>query len=215
MSNRRALPIILLSTAFLLVIVCLSFARTSHREYKDAKMEDCRECHGGSGVADNHGAFFVSEHRLLAQKASSNCADCHPQSYCLDCHNGGNVDTGLRNSVSRRGEYMPRTHRSDFISIHPIKASDNLQNCYRCHEAAFCSDCHNRQIQRNRAGMRFKGFNGRADHIPVFDSPGVLNAGWVSFHSGEARRNLQSCQSCHPQKADCTNFLCHPNLGGR
>jgi hypothetical protein len=215
MINRRAIQIILLSAAFLLVIVCLSFARTSHREYKDAKLEDCRECHGGSGVADNHGAFFMNEHRLLAQKASSNCADCHQQSFCLDCHNGGNIETDLRKSLSRRGESMPKTHRSDFISIHPVKAADNLQTCNRCHEPKFCSDCHTRQIQRNRPGMSIQRFDARSNHIPVFDSPGVLNAGWVSYHSGQARRNLQSCQGCHPQKADCTNFLCHPNLRGR
>jgi hypothetical protein len=205
----------LLSTAFLLVIVCLSFARTDHREYQDAKRDDCRDCHSGSGVADNHGAFFMKDHRLLAQKASSNCADCHQQSFCLDCHHGGGIETDLRKSLSRRGESMPKTHRSDFISLHPVKAADNPQNCYRCHESSFCSDCHTRQIQRNRGGMSFKRFGAQPTHIPVFDSPGVLNAGWVSFHQREARRNLQSCQGCHPQKGDCTNFLCHPNLKGR
>ena len=215
MLNRRAWKIVSLSAAFLLVIVCISFAATNHREYKDAKLEDCRDCHSGSGVADNHGAFFLSEHRLLALKASSNCADCHQQSFCLDCHNGGGIETDLQKSLSRRGEYMPKTHRSDFISIHPVKAASDPQNCYRCHEATFCSDCHGRQIQRNRAGMSIKPFDSRATHIPVFDSPGVLNAGWTAFHSGEARRSLQSCQGCHPQKADCTNFLCHPNLKGR
>lgn len=212
---NRVWRIILLSAGFLLMVVCLSFARTSHREYRDAKPEECRECHGGSGVADNHGAFFKTEHRLLAQKASNNCADCHEQSYCLDCHNGGNIDTDLRKSLSRRGEYMPKSHRSDFISIHPIKAGDDPQSCKRCHEARFCQDCHTRQIQRNRAGMSIKRFDARPTHIPVFDSPGVLNADWVAFHQREARRNLQSCQGCHPQKGDCTNFLCHPNLGGR
>jgi hypothetical protein len=43
----------------------------------------------------------------------------------------------------------------------------------------------------------------------------VLAQSWVSDHSADARRNLQSCQGCHPQKGDCTNFLCHPNLRGR
>ena len=206
---NRALKIILMATAFLLVIVCLSFARTSHKEYRDATPEDCRECHSGSGVTENHGAFFMSEHRLLAEKASSNCADCHRQSFCLDCHNGGGLAPDLRKSLSRRGEYMPKTHRSDFISIHSVKAADNPRNCYRCHESGFCSDCHNRQIQRNRSGMSIK------PHRPVFVSPGVPDPAWVSDHSADARRNLQNCQGCHPQKGDCTNFACHPNLKGR
>lgn len=110
---------------------------------------------------------------------------------------------------------MPRSHRSDFISIHPVKAADDPQSCSRCHEAKFCQDCHIRKIQGNRAAMSIKGFNGRPTHIPVFDAPGVLNPGWVAFHQREARRNLKSCEGCHPQKGDCTNFLCHPGLGGR
>ena len=215
MLMNRAIKIILMSTAFLLVVVCLSFARTDHKEYRGAKMEDCRDCHSGSGVMDNHGAFFMTDHKELARKASNNCADCHQQSYCLDCHKGGGLETDMKKSLSRRGEYMPNTHRSDFISIHSVKAADNPSNCYRCHESGFCSDCHNRQIQKNRNRMSFKRFDGQTDHVPVFDAPNVLNAGWVSFHSGEAKRNLQSCQACHPQKADCTNFLCHPNLKGR
>ena len=209
MLKNRAFQVVLLSTAFLSMVVCLSFAKTDHKAYKSAAPEECRECHSGSGVMGNHGAFFMKEHRLLALKASNNCAECHEQSFCQDCHVGGGIETDLQKSLSRRGEYMPKTHRSDFISIHPVKAADNPRDCYRCHESNFCSDCHNRQIQQNRAGMNIK------NHRPVFDAPSVLNQGWVSFHRGEARRNLQSCQGCHPQKGDCTNFLCHPNLRGR
>ena len=120
MLNHRALKIIVMSTVFLLGIACLSFARTDHKEYRGAKLEDCRDCHGGSGVADNHGAFFMNEHKYLARKASNNCADCHQQSFCLDCHKGGGLEADFQKSLSRRGEYMPKTHRSDFISIHPV-----------------------------------------------------------------------------------------------
>jgi hypothetical protein len=208
MLNNRKLKIVLMSTAFLLVAVCLSFARTDHKEYWDAKADDCRECHSGSGVIENHGAFFLSEHKELARKASSNCADCHQQSFCLDCHKGGNLETEQK-SLSRRGEYMPKTHRSDFISIHPIKAGDNPSNCYRCHEVRFCTDCHTRQIQQDRGQMTIQ------PHRPTFVSPGVPDPAWVSDHSASARRSLQNCQGCHPQKGDCSNFACHPNLKGR
>jgi hypothetical protein len=72
MINKKAFKIMVMSTAFLLVVVCLSYARTDHREYKGATLEECRDCHSGAGVMSNHGAFFVKEHRLLAQKAGSN-----------------------------------------------------------------------------------------------------------------------------------------------
>jgi hypothetical protein len=208
MRNYRTLKIGLMSTALLLVVVCLSFARTDHKEYRGAKPDDCRDCHVGSGVPENHGAFFMTGHMELARKASSNCADCHRQSFCLDCHNGGNLETKQK-SLSRRGEYMPKTHRSDWISIHPIKAGDNPSNCYRCHETSFCSECHTRQVQQNRGQMTIK------THGPTFVSPGVPDPAWVSDHSASARRNLQNCQGCHPQKGDCTNYACHPNLKGR
>jgi hypothetical protein len=215
MSLHRALKIVQLSAVLLLLTVCVALAATNHKEYRDAAPDECRDCHRDSGVLPNHGPFFMTEHRVLAQKATSNCADCHEQSFCLDCHKGGNIETDVRKSLSRRGETMPRTHRSDFLSIHALKAADDPKNCYRCHETSFCTDCHGRQIQRNRAGMSIKRFDSRATHAPTFVANGVPDPAWVSFHSADARRNLQSCQGCHPQKSDCTNFACHPNLGGK
>ena len=196
MINNKALKIILLSTALLLLVVCLSFARTDHREFKDVAVSDCPVCHSSVGVIANHGDFFVKEHRLLAQKAGNNCADCHQQSFCLDCHKGGGIEPDLKKSLSTKGEYMPKTHRSDFISIHPIKATDNRQNCYRCHESSFCQDCHTKI--RNKGSMKIKS------HRPAGASQ-IYN--WNSDHASEARRNLQSCESCHPDADVC--IQCH------
>jgi hypothetical protein len=203
---------LLAAAACLLATATLAATKTDHKSYRDAKLDDCQECHRAEGVADNHGAFFLRDHRGLAQKASSNCNDCHQQSYCLDCHNGGNVDASQK-SLSRRGETAPVSHRTDFISTHPMKAADEPQSCTRCHNAQDCSDCHTKQTRGNVAG-------GRAalqikPHKPVFSAPGVPDPSWVAFHRSEAKRNLQSCQSCHPAKADCTNFACHPGLRGR
>ncbi len=109
MINKKAFRVAVMSTAFLLVAVCLSYSGIDHSEYKKSSLEECRDCHRGAGVASNHGAFFVKEHRLLAQKAGNNCADCHQQSFCLDCHKGGNIEPDLRKSLSRTGEPMPTT----------------------------------------------------------------------------------------------------------
>ena len=196
MINSKAMKIILLSTGFLIVLVCLAFARTDHRDFKSISLEECKDCHSSAGVIANHGDFFVKEHRLLAQKAGSNCADCHQQSFCLDCHKGGGIEPDLKRSLSTKGEYMPKTHRSDFISIHSIKAKDNSQSCYRCHESKFCSDCHSKI--RNKGSMRIKS------HRPAGTSQ-IFN--WNSDHAAEARRNLQSCESCHPDADVCVQ--CH------
>jgi hypothetical protein len=196
MINNKALKIILLSAGFILVLVCLSFARTDHRGYKNSKLDECRDCHSGSGVMSNHGAFFVEEHRLLAQKAGNNCYDCHQQSFCLDCHKGGGIEPDLTRSLSRRGEFMPRSHRSDFISIHSIKAADNPQNCYRCHESRFCTDCHSKT--RSKGSMNIKSHRKAGN---------TQNYEWNTDHASEARRNLQSCESCHPDADVCVQ--CH------
>ena len=190
------MKIILLSTGFLIVLVCLAFARTDHRDFKSISLEECKDCHSSAGVIANHGDFIVKEHRLLAQKAGSNCADCHQQSFCLDCHKGGGIEPDLKRSLSTKGEYMPKTHRSDFISIHSIKAKDNSQSCYRCHESKFCSDCHSKI--RNKGSMRIKS------QRPAWTSQIFI---WNSDHAAEARRNLQSCESCHPDADVCVQ--CH------
>ena len=197
MKYDGTIRIAFLSTAFLLLaLVTLSFARTDHKGYEGLKPDECTECHQGSDVVPNHGAFWMKEHRLPAQKATSNCSDCHQQSYCLDCHVGGGIEPDPKKSLSRRGEYMPKTHRSDFISVHSVKAADNPQNCYPCHESSFCSDCHSRTRQKGRMTIR--------SHRPAGSSQLY---DWTSDHAAEARRNLQSCEACHPDADVCV--ACH------
>lgn len=204
--------IVLAAAACLLVVGSRASARTDHRPYKDAKQDDCKACHQSEGVAETHGAFFDKNHRVAAERSSNNCNDCHQQSYCLDCHNGGNVDASQK-TLSRRGESKPLSHRTDFISTHPLKAADDPQSCHRCHAPDACSDCHTK-TQQNGINARKQAMSIKP-HKPTFVSNGVPDPSWVSFHRGEARRNLASCQGCHPQKSDCSNFACHPNLRGR
>ena len=181
-----------------------------HRQYADSKPEECAECHRSSGVMENHGADFLKEHRRLAQKTGNNCEQCHQQAWCSDCHHGGNLEHRFDSSLSRRGEPMPGTHKADFVSTHAMKAKDDPQSCARCHRTqSFCSDCHQRELVRERSAMSIK------KHAPVYTGPGVLDPSWISMHRGEARRDLQSCQACHPSKSQCSNFACHPGLGGR
>ncbi len=197
MKKNTAFRIVLMSVALLLVFVCLSFARTDHREYKDMKPGECQGCHSGAGIIANHGAFWLKEHRLFAQKANNNCFDCHQQSFCLDCHKGGGIQPDLRKSLSTRGEYMPQAHRSDFISIHPIKAADDPQSCYRCHQSSFCQDCHSKV---NPGSMKIKS------HLMTGNSQ-LYNFTSAADHAAEARRNLQSCEACHPDADVCVQ--CH------
>lgn len=117
--------------------------KMSHKEYASTPIADCNSCHKGEGVAPNHDTDWLRGHRVLAGKAGSNCYQCHTQQFCLDCHKGGGIDAKLSTRNYQR-DYVPKSHRTDFISIHPIKALDNPQSCNRCHEPSYCNECHSR-----------------------------------------------------------------------
>ena len=196
MLKTRIFKIILLSVALLLVLVCLSYARTDHREYKDQKKKECQECHKAAGVMPNHGVFFLKEHKLLAKLSTNNCQDCHQQSFCLDCHKGGAIEPDNKKSLSGRGEPMPTTHRSDYISIHAMDSAANPQSCYRCHQSSYCTDCHTKIP--NKGSMQIKS------HLATGNTQRFV---YTPDHAVEARRNLQTCQGCHPDATVCTQ--CH------
>ena len=170
--------------------------KMSHAEYAKSPIKDCNECHKGEGIAPNHGADFVREHRVLAGKADKNCNQCHDQAWCLDCHQGGGNGDNLSIGNSGR-DYKPKSHRSDFISIHPLKALDNQQQCYRCHDQKYCTACHSRFP---KGSLKIKS------HL-MLGPIGQKYAPALNEHSTEARRNLQSCQTCHPEGDVC--IQCH------
>jgi hypothetical protein len=185
-------------------LVCLqqrSYAskKESHSEYAKMEIRECNTCHKGEGVSPNHDADFLRGHRILAGKAGSNCSQCHDQAWCLDCHQGGLLDgTNLEKENFGRDSH-PKSHRSDFISIHPIQAQNNQQQCIRCHDQKYCNACHSRFP---KGSLRIKSHNpAGADH-QIYAA-----TNWKSEHSAEARRNLQSCQTCHPDGDVC--IQCH------
>lgn len=182
--------------------------KMSHKEYANLSIQDCNACHKAQGLPLTHdndwagkhhqNTDWMGEHRAIAGKAQANCIECHNQAYCNECHTGGSVDVELRKQNFQR-TYIPKNHRSDFISIHPIKAKDNPQTCVRCHDQKFCSDCHSRFP---------KGMLTIKSHRPAGLNGQIYTASnWSMDHSAEARRNLQSCQSCHPQGDVC--IQCH------
>lgn len=174
--------------------------KQQHKEYAATKISECNDCHKSEGVAPNHDSDWVRGHRILASKAGSNCGQCHSQSYCLDCHQGGGINADLSAATFGR-DYIPKSHRSDFISIHPLKALDNPQTCTRCHDQSYCNSCHSRFP---KGSLRIKSHQ-------MLGSNGQRYAPALNEHASEARRNLQSCQSCHPEGDVC--IQCH--AGGK
>jgi len=170
--------------------------KEQHKDYADTKISDCNTCHKGEGIAPNHDGDWVRSHRTLASKPGNNCGQCHKQSFCLDCHKGGGINADL--SIATYGrDYIPKSHRSDFVTLHPIKALDNPQTCYRCHDQKYCNQCHDRFP---KGSLRIKS------HM-MLGPNNQQYAPAINEHATEARRNLQSCASCHPEGDVCVQ--CH------
>jgi hypothetical protein len=170
--------------------------KEQHKDYAEMKISECNSCHKTEGIAPNHDGDWLRGHRTLAAKPGSNCSQCHTQAFCLDCHKGGGINAELKPEGFRR-DFAPSSHRSDFISIHPIKALDNPQTCYRCHEQKQCTQCHSRFP---KGSLRIKS------HL-ILGPNAQQYAPALNEHATEARRNLQSCATCHPDGDVCVQ--CH------
>jgi hypothetical protein len=206
-----------------------AWSATRHTDYSTGmEIKYCSEFHVLNDIAPNHGAFWMREHRLSADKNPNNCKDCHQQSFCLDCHQGGGIDSDLH--VSNAGvDYKPKSHRTDFKEIHPIKAADDPNRaCYRCHDAKnFCEACHNKfsrndlrlvshrrgfsDIELKQGGPKHSIFN--PAQCPTCHPNSIVPANqWSAAHAREARKNLTSCQSCHSEGDVC--MKCHSAVSG-
>ena len=203
-----------------------SAQKESHKDYSEMKLAECNSCHKASGVAPNHDSDWLRGHRLLAGNAMANCAACHSQAYCLDCHQGGGIDADLK-TMNYKKDYVPKSHRTDWLEIHPLKSLDNPQSCLRCHDQKYCSQCHSRfratdlQFLSHRRQFRDIKLSAAGPQHEIFTvaqcptcHPGGLvpSHQWSGEHASEARRNLQACQTCHSDGDVC--LKCHSARSG-
>lgn len=181
----------------------------------------CSACHEAGFVdkvvfpaLSTHGPLWSMNHRPFAKGGSADCASCHQQSDCLECHIAGDAD-----EMGSFGNQMANIHRSDFQVSHPIAARTNPQLCTSCHEVSSCTSCHDRfapadlAIKSHRRGFTDGTLNGQhalynETQCATCHPDSVLPAHeWSSNHAREARKNLASCQACHPQGDTC--LKCH------
>lgn len=187
----------------------------------------CLECHDQDFIdtvsypaMQTHGPLWGYNHKTQAKNPTYDCAACHQQSFCLDCHQAGFAD-----EMGDFGNNLVNVHRSDFHVTHPITARTNPQLCATCHEKKFCSDCHNDFAPADLALLSHrKGWStlsvGAAPHASFSESMcqtchinSVLPSHqWTSSHAREARKNLATCQACHPEGDVC--LTCHSAVSG-
>ena len=209
-------------------LTCLEEDQTCAACHKaDAKVivpakADCLECHEEDFYGDvsfsgtkTHGPVWSMNHRPAAKGNSYDCSACHQQSYCMDCHKAGFAD-----EMGELGNNMINVHRSEFMVSHPIPARTDPQLCSSCHENKFCSECHANFAPEDLAVQSHrKGWSGRnagdvqhslftPDMCETCHPNSVLPSHeWSNVHSREARKNLATCQSCHPEGDIC--LTCH------
>lgn len=197
--------------------------------------ESCLDCHDQDmidtvvlPVTQTHGPAWSLNHGSQAKGVSANCAACHEQESCLDCHKAG-----FSHEQGTFSNSMLNVHRSDFSVSHPLAARADKQRCNSCHETRFCSDCHDTWNFRSDdigSPSHRRSFDlGFADpdidsiHASLSDSQqcdschlqGAIAPDfhtWSIGHAREARRSLATCQACHPEGDVCLS--CHSARGG-
>lgn len=195
----------------------------------------CVDCHDEDFVKEvkfsglkTHGPVWALNHRPFAKGSAVDCSACHQQDYCLECHKSGRAD-----EMGALGNNMINVHRSDFHVTHPIAARNDPQRCNSCHESRFCTDCHTEFQSGRSSGPSHRrtfdlGLNESFSQITevhksipdgtscdTCHSPDTVAPdfhAWSSGHAREARKNLATCQACHPDGDVC--IKCHSATGG-
>jgi hypothetical protein len=118
-----------------------------------------------------HTADWIAAHGAAAALGTPNCATCHTERQCLECHDGAQ---------------RPGFHPVDFVVRHASEAYAAETECAACHsQEAFCRDCH------EGAGLAAARSGSAAFHDAVPD--------WLIAHGLAARQDLEACTTCHQQ----------------
>jgi len=203
-------------------------------------MMQCYSCHNDNSVAtnaceachistvdllpDNHKtASFFKNHKFTAMAANADCAMCHDNVFCEDCHVSTNVitETNLADNFytpysphtyidNEKKQVINRVHDLNYRFLHGIDAKGKTMECQTCHETeTFCAACH----ASNNEDFASSGILPASHLAPNFVMIGVGSGG--GEHSRLARRDIERCASCHDvQGADANCIMCHVDPDG-
>lgn len=201
----------------------MSTCTTCHNNVK--LTNQCETCHQNLATlrpASHNEGNFLKGHATFARlnAMDSQCATCHTEDYCAQCHDGSNL-TAL-SSKEKIGLISPRimgndksqalkgqaVHDMNYRFTHGIDARGKAADCQICHqEQTFCNDCH-------RNGSEALGGTIPTSHEAAgFVTIGVGTGG--GEHARLARREMESCMSCHDAEgSDPTCMKCHVDPDG-
>ena len=185
---------------------------------------DCENCHNNltNLTPKTHlKTNFLNEHTMVAGVSSkNNCMMCHSDNFCQACHSplnysGNNTkdnfyapyytkDNGTRTD---RGDLQKLTtaHNLNYLYTHGLDANQKSFECNTCHSPVdFCASCH------QNGGNTVTGIAPQSHQQPNFATMDASTGGGT--HSQLARRDLESCQSCHDAPGqDPVCVQCHLN----
>jgi hypothetical protein len=156
-------------------------------DYNEDK-SSCLGCHEQNHTFKpaDHTRIWKKDHGLVAQLNTDACGHCHQNSYCIQCHEGDNLDR--------------LAHPLNYKTLHGIDARANKENCLTCHqESAFCIECHQNEMvmPRNHAYANWTNTNDGGMHKRQAESDMDY---CMSCHNDEYAANV--CIECHQNEAD-------------
>ena len=138
----------------------------------------------------DHTADWMRRHGAIAMGQGNDCAVCHAEDDCVDCH-----------VESLDQAYT--VHPPNYELVHATDATQGLMDCASCHRLdTFCEACH---IEA--------GFAPGLEHAPPtsvdFHPPDWLDSMAPQNHGVMARQDINDCASCHIEQ-DCV--ACHRGI---
>ncbi len=203
-------------------------------------MSQCYSCHNDKAVAsnaceschvstvnltpqDHRTASFFDNHQFSAMAANADCAMCHDDVFCEDCHVSTTVIDESNLADDFYTPYSPhnyidddqkqkitRVHDLNYRFTHGIDAKGKTMECQTCHETeTFCAECHSGANEDYAA----EGIVPTSHLSQGFIMIGVGSGG--GDHARLARRDIEQCAACHDvQGADPNCILCHIDPDG-
>ena len=142
---------------------------------------ECGICHNGESPEpwDHQLTSWHSDHGLEATFSTSDCASCHTQASCDECHQGELLDG--------------KPHPAGWEFNHFVEASMG-SDCMVCHETrSFCTDCHRTMVPLpHPLGPEYARYPDGGAHV---DEARAFGESCVSCH--DIGGDDPTCARCH------------------
>lgn len=185
-------------------------ATAADEPMKHAATNQCEACHttlAGLHPENHRAPNFIQQHGLMAMngEADRDCAVCHSESFCQECHTPTNDVPGMVTADNfyisgwPRGEKIDDENQLTVQKAHPLTyrythgfdARAKTTRCETCHEPeTFCTPCH--QNGYDATGVRIIP---QSHQLAGFVMAGGGEA--MNRHGKLAKMDMESCATCH------------------